>query len=94
MYQNHKITMKISIFGIVLLRSAVMLSLDFVREDEESPAAKFKQHIIEVMNSNGCTNMMNDRGITDYNGKCKLKNTFIRAPIRTVRDICVTGGQK
>ncbi|TDH13518.1 hypothetical protein EPR50_G00033360 [Perca flavescens] len=86
--------MKISVIAGVLLLSAAVISLDFVRE-EKTLAAKFiNQHINEEMNNNDCTKVMNDRGITDYNGNCKLMNTFIGAPIGTVRDICGTGGQK
>uniref|UniRef100_A0A8C9ZM50 Ribonuclease A-domain domain-containing protein n=1 Tax=Sander lucioperca TaxID=283035 RepID=A0A8C9ZM50_SANLU len=83
--------MKISVFAGVLLISAPVISMD----EEETPAAKFKrQHINEEMNFHDCKKVMNDRGITDYNGNCKLTNTFIKASIETVREICKTGGQE
>uniref|UniRef100_A0A8C9XBZ3 Ribonuclease A-domain domain-containing protein n=1 Tax=Sander lucioperca TaxID=283035 RepID=A0A8C9XBZ3_SANLU len=83
--------MKISIFASVLLLSAAVLSVEKVKHDVKWFT---NQHIIEEMNEDDCTNVINGRGIMKDDGSCKWSNTFIKAPLKAVTNVCETPALK
>uniref|UniRef100_A0A8C6TXX3 Ribonuclease A-domain domain-containing protein n=1 Tax=Neogobius melanostomus TaxID=47308 RepID=A0A8C6TXX3_9GOBI len=57
----------------------------------KSPKSSSTHVIQKSMHKNECSNMMETKQINQNRTNCKKTNTFIRAPIQNVTDVCKNG---